>query len=254
MPVIKSMVEAFPAQSMLLIQRVPLENSKETLVNWVFNRDGINQIAAMILAKTPDSAFVYRILKGLELNATLVILPPKAFYGTDGSLPGWGCPGGYPPLPPPGWPKVYDYVLHDEYGETGREKSNSTSVVELGSYWVSAERFEENRGPYRCSFGPSNDAFRHELIAYWLGITPADMPWQPYQTVTIVWTSKIGYDWQVNSITESSRAAVSKTILQLRRRGLLDDQAVDENFPPITFGVNCMIHPCPLQGDLVFKR
>jgi len=252
LPVIELVARMFPAQSILLIQRVPLESSKETLINWAFNRDGINQTAAMILAKTPDPAFVYRILEGLELNVTVHILPLNSFWGSFGGGP--GCPGGLHLPPPPGWPQIYDYDLRDEYGEAGKQDSNSTPVVELGSHRVLAVRFEENRGRSRCSFGGSNDTFRHELIAYWLGIAPKDMPWQPYQSLTIGWTSKTAYEKQIDSVVQSDRAVVSDTLLQLRHRGLLNEQMPNRTFPPITIGIVCEIHPCPLQGSLVFER
>jgi hypothetical protein len=148
----------FPAQSMLLIQRVSPKNSKATLIDWVFNRDGMysdprSRAAAMILAKTPDSAFVYRILDGLQLHITLFVIPPNMGYGKGGST--FGCGLGLPPPPSFGWPKVYDYALQDRYGGTGREDWNRTPVAELAEHWVSAERFEENRGPSWCSLGYS---------------------------------------------------------------------------------------------------
>lgn len=256
-PVIKSVAETFPAQSMLLIQRVSLKSSGETLITWVFNRDGMisdgrSRAAAMILAKVPDPAFVYRMLEGLELNVALHILPPNSVYGTSGSFP--GCGRGFPDPPTPGWPQVYDYSLREEYGVTGREDSNSTLVVELAGNRVSAERFEEGRGPSRCSFLQSDNAFRHELVAYWLGVKPGDMPWQPDQSFAITWTTNAAYEKQIDSIIESDRAIVSDTILQLQHRGLLDQQIIDGTFPRITFGVYCDIRPCPLQGALVFKR
>jgi hypothetical protein len=256
-PVIKSVAETFPAQSMLLIQRVPLKNSGETLMTWVFNRDGMisdgrSRAAAMILAKAPDPAFVYRMLEGLELNVALHIVPPNSGYGTGGSFP--GCGRGFPDPPTPGWPQVYDYSLREEYGETGREDSNSTLVVELAGNRVSAERFEEGRGPSRCSFLQSDNAFRHELVAYWLGVKPGDMPWQPDQSFAIAWTTKAAYEKQIDSIIESDRTVVSDTILQLQHRGLLDQQITGGTFPRIKFGVYCDIRPCPLQGTLVFKR
>jgi hypothetical protein len=92
LPEIKSVAGMFPAQSMRLIQRVSPMNSKTTLIDWVFNRDGMyrdprSRAAAMILAKTPDSAFVYRILDGLQLHITLFVIPPNMGYGKGDQPP-----------------------------------------------------------------------------------------------------------------------------------------------------------------------
>jgi hypothetical protein len=255
-PVIRSLAEAFPAQATLLIERVPLKSSSSTLRDWTFNRDGIisdtrSRAAAMVLAKVPEGSFVYDILKGLVQHVTIQIVSPGMANGF-GAGPSCGDSVRLPPTS--GWPQVYAYGLLENYTDSEKETTESIPVVKVSNHSIEAERYEENRGWGGCTTPQSDAAFRHELLAYWLGVEQRDMPWQPTQTVTIVWTTRTAYESQLGSFIEADRAAVSDTQLQLRRRGLLNDQMINGTFPQISLNFECEITPCPLSDNLPLKR
>jgi hypothetical protein len=256
MPVIRSVAEKFPAQAMLLVEKVPLTNSESTLTDWTFNRDGIvsgtrAHAAAMILAKAAKSFFVYRILDGFTQHVTIHIVSPGMGVGgeTGGSC---GDSGSLPPTP--GWPEVYAYGLLENSADSEGKTSRSIPVVNLGNHIIEAERYAENRGWGGCSTRQSDAVFRHELIAYWIGMKPQDMAWQPDQSFTIVWSTKRAYEQQVGSLIEASRAAMSSTRLKLEHRGLLGEQEIDGTFPQIAIKVECDIAPCPLPDYSPLKR
>jgi len=252
MPVIRSQAEAFPAQALLLVEHVPLTSSNSTLVEWAFNRDGIingtrSRAAAMILAKNPESSFVYDILKGLIQHVTIrIVSPGPGGVGSGGS----SCGDSFPLPPTPGWPQVYAYDLRENNADSERNASDAVPVVKLGNHNIEAERHEENSGWGGCTTPQSDAAFRHELLAYWLEIKPRNMAWQPAQSFTIVWTTKAAYEKEVGLLVEADRVAMSDTRQQLRHRGLLDEQMIDGTFPQIAIAFECEIAPCPLAGGL----
>lgn len=244
--VIETTAENFPAQALLLIQRVPMENSRTILMKWAFPGDGTikgarSRAAAMILAKSPDSSFVRRVLDGLVQHVTVHIVSPGT--GGGGGINSCGDSLGSPPTP--GWPLVYTYRLVDSDTGTG---TNLISIVNIGTHNIWAGRFEENSGWGECSNWKSDAAFRHELVAYWLGIEPKEMLWQPYQSLNVVWTTKPAYEREVGAYLEEDRAKMSDTLRQLLNRQFLDEKTPEGTFPQISIRIECDVSPCPLPG------
>ena len=248
--VINSMAREFPAQSLLLIQqRGPSEGTRSTLLEWAFNDgDGVgdtqSRSAAMILAKSADSYFVHEVLKGLVQHVTIRVVAPGTGYG--GGIGSCGDSGIVPP--PPGWPVVFAYGLREENGESSTEDSNSLPVVRLGNHRVEAYRYAENRGGGGCISSQSDASFRHELVAYWLGIEPSKMQWQAEQSLDVVWVNKSSFQRELGAFLEEDRVRMSETRRGLVKRGLLDEQDIDGTFPQISLRFECHLTPCPLAG------
>lgn len=247
LPVIEGAAERFPAQSVLLIQHIPVETARSILMNWTFEQNGsINgkraRASAMMLARSPDSPFVYNILRGLVQHVTIRIVPPNTGYGGASST----CGDSLVSPPTPGWPAIYTYRLLEDTDNSKGEGSNATLVVEIGHHAIYAERREENSGWGECSTPQSDAAFRHELVSYWLGVKPSEMSWQPEQSLDIVWTKESAYEREMGSFLEKDRIRMSSTLLQLRDRRLLDAKMIDGTFPQISISFECDLIPCPL--------
>lgn len=93
-----------------------------------------------------------------------------------------------------------------------------------------------------------DSAFRHELVAYWLGLKTSDMPWKPEETLNVVWTTKIAYQREVGAFVEADRAKMSATLMMLKEQKLLNENEIDRTFPQILMQFECYINPCPLPG------
>lgn len=244
--VIETIAENFPAQALLLIQRVPLESSRSILIKWAFSGDGAingtqSRAAAMILAKNPNSSFVRRVLEGLVQHVTIRIVSPGTAYG--GGINSCGDSADSARMP--GWPPVYTYRLVDSDSGTG---TNFISIVNIGTHNIWAGRYEENSGWGACSNWKPDAAFRHELIAYWLGIEPEEMAWQPYQSLNVVWTTKSAYEREIGAYLEEDRAKMSDTLRRLLDRQFLDEKTTEKTFPQISIRIECDVSPCPLPG------
>ena len=81
-----------------------------------------------------------------------------------------------------------------------------------------------------------------QLIAYWLDIEPADMPWQPDESRVIVWTTQAAYERELGAITEQQRLKMLDTFERLHDRELLEP--VPD--PRVVVRVQCGIEPCPI--------
>ena len=247
-PVIRRIFGEFPAQALLQIQRHPLEKSRSTLMDWAFPADSPivsmrSRAAAMILASHPNPDLTYTVLKSLAQHVTIHIVPNGAGFGAGFST---SC-GDSSPIPPtPGWPVVYAYSLFERSQETGSESKDTIPIARLGSHSIHADRYDENRGGGGCWTPQSDAAFRHELIAYWLGIKTNDMKWQPEESLDVVWTTKAAYERQVGAFLEEDRVRMLGTRHQLLGKGLLDEHHIDSTFPQITIRIECDISPCPL--------
>jgi hypothetical protein len=249
-PLIRSVSEEFPAQALLLVQRVPREAAKSTLLEWTFGRnntisDTRSRAAAMILAEGRDPSFIYQVLQGVVQHVTIRVVPPGEGIGGTGSV---SC-GDSGVLPPPSdWPIIYTYGLYEEHGQVTKRDSDSMSVVRLGEHSIEAYRYEENRGSGGCISPQSDASMRHELIAYWIGVRPIEMEWQPEQNLTLEWSTVSEYKKELGTFLEEDRAKMSETRLSLQKRGLLDEQMIDASFPQISLRFECDIDPCPLAN------
>jgi hypothetical protein len=248
-PIIRRIAGEFPAQALLLIQPHPLEKSRSTLMEWAFPADSPivsvrSRAAAMILAAHPEPDLTYTVLKNLVQHVTMHIVPSGAGIGFgSGSA---SCGDSFAISPTPGWPAVYAYGLLEKTRKTEDDSSDLIPIARLGSHSVQAYRYEENRGRGGCWTQQSDAAFRHELIAYWLGIKASEMKWQPEESRNVVWTTKAAYERRVGAFLEEDRVRMLDTRLQLLGKGLLDEHHIDNTFPQITVQIECDISPCPL--------
>ena len=108
-------------------------------------------------------------------------------------------------------------------------------------------RFEENRGWGSCGGGVEalDPVTRHRLIAHWLRVSQREMPWQPIESFTIVWTNKAAYEGQLGKIIESERYKLNSSVESLRNRGFLRE--VEVAMPRLALAIECDITPCPLE-------
>jgi hypothetical protein len=250
LPAIERIADVFPAQAVLLIQRLPMEESRLPLMMWAFDgNDSISSVrartAAMMLAKNPDPDFVSRVLGGFVQHVTIQIVSPKSVLGGMGS--GGPCGDSLGTPLEAGWPQVYAYSLFED--DTGRKISGDgiQPVVEIGRHSISAVRRKESAGWEECSSQQTDAQFRHELIAYWLGVTPSEMQWKPYESTTVKWSTKAAYERELGAWLEADRVRMSGVLQQLRERGLLGENIAYEKFPQISVRIECHLYPCPLR-------
>jgi len=250
MELIQSLADKFPAQSMLLIGRVPLARSNSMLMNWAFSNDfGAAMVgtrshaAAMILAHNPDRNFAYHIVEGLVQHVTVHVTRQRMVFAGAG---GMSCGDSSVDSQLPGWPIVYDYSLLEIKDDAERRGSGLIPIVKLGDHTVEVERFQETGGSGGCWSGESDASFRHELVAYWVGVKPSEMPWQPNESFNVVWTTKSAYERELGSLIEANRVKMLGTLQQLQSHHLFDERMADGTFPQISISVDCQIHPCPL--------
>ena len=254
-PSIKAVAPAFPAQASILIDRLPLTESRGTLGDWTLGAAGswsgrtLARIASMILAKDPgpSQGIWNRNLMGFaasvvsaseeELRVTIRSQNPVVkghWTNTCGDFLGRKVS--------PGWPQIYDYDLVENYPH-----SPAVLVVELDGDRIASRRFEENLHPGSCyGVRDLNSSTRHELIAHWLGVPEQEMTWQPVMPFTIVWTNKDAYQWQLGKIIESQREKLHATVEALRQRGFLKEGEATMIAPRLVVTIQCDIKPCPL--------
>ena len=257
LPIVEATADEFPAQALLLIQRIPLKSSQSTLMNWVFQRDAPitstrSRAAAMILAKNPDPEFVYRVLSALVQHVTVRVIPRGTGFGFGSGSTSCGDSFGLPPTP--GWPVVYAYYLVQRGGSEKEESSDAIPIVQIGTHRMEASRYEENRGWGECTTPQSEADFRQELVAYWLGIEPNKMLWQSEQTFDVVWTTRPAYERDLGAYIEDDRIKMSQTLRKLLDRQLIDEKMIDGSFPQISIKIECDVTPCPLPGIVGSQR
>jgi hypothetical protein len=254
---IQTLANEFPAQSMLLIERLPLEGSSPTLMSWAFSNDFRGPIAearahaaAMILAHNPNPNFAYHIVEGLVQHVTVHV--SRQGMGFGGRV-GIGCGDSFAISPPQGWPIVYDYRLQERNGEAESRSAGLVPIVAIGDRTVEAVRFRDTGGRGGCWRHESDASFRHELLAYWLRVKPDKMTWQPEESFNVVWTTKSAYERELGSIIESERVKMIDTLQQLKKRNLFDVRMDDGTFPRIAVSIDCEIRPCPLPDTSTLR-
>jgi hypothetical protein len=240
--VVDSVADQFPAQALILIKRLPPEATRATLMNWAFGSgDRIEgargRAAAMLLAQDPDAAFVSRIVAKAEQHVTVHVVS-EGGYGSGGMSMGCGDNGRR--VPAPGYPQTFAYRLR-EFDPP--PESAEFLIAQIGSHTITAERVDANEAGGECSSERGEGAFRHELIAYWLGMDPADMPWMAEDSRAIVWSTQEGYERELGTVMEQQRLKMLDSYQRLRERGLLE--ALPE--PRVVVAVQCGIDPCPLK-------
>jgi hypothetical protein len=255
---IQSLANGFPAQSMVLIDRLPRERTSSMLMNWAFSNDfggaivGTRaQAAAMLLALNPDPNLAYHIVEGLVQHVTVHVSRQRMGFGGGVTS---SCGDSFAVSRLPGWPIVYDYQLVERKHEPGSKGGGTIPVVEIGDHAVEVERIEETGGRGGCWNYEPDASFRHELLAYWLGVKPLEMPWQPEESYNVLWTTKSAYERELGSILETSRGKMLDTLQQLKTRHLFDERMSHGRFPQMSVSVVCEIHPCPLPDVLTLRQ
>lgn len=260
-PAINAVALSFPAQATILITRHPLSESRETLEDWARGTMGtwsertLARIALMILAKDPgpSASFWYSAdpFEAVGFVGSVVQLSQaklQIVVNSDGASPpivgGAACGDSGGRKPTPGWPPVYDYALLDH------EPGASNTIVELNGDRISYYRAESNGVALGACHGTTwLDPYYtlHELIAYWLGVKPQDMSWQPQQNFGIKWSGQASYRRRLAEIIESERKKLQVTVEALRQRGFLTEDEATLPAPRLVVTIQCDLKPCPLQ-------
>ncbi len=253
---INAVADRFPAQAAVMISDWPLTDSRGTLANWTYGTSGdwgsreLARVASMMLAKDPVPSrgifngelmgFVASVVADSQEELRVTI------KSDDRKSPGSGsgsCGDSLGRQLPPGWPETFGYGLVEN-----DPQPHERVVVDLGGDAIQAIRVAENRGSGSCYFvRPLDSRTRHELIAYWLGVTPAEMAWHPVKDVIIVWTDKDAYEKRLGEIVESQREILQGTSQALGERKLMNDNEVATIAPKLVVTVHCEIDPCPLK-------
>jgi hypothetical protein len=217
---IQAVAEFFPAQAAILINRLPLTESRSTLDAWFAGVTGgwqarlLARIASMMLAKEPDPSFVATVVAGSEENL-IVSVTSGGVGGFAGS--GSSCCVAAGPNPP-GWPEVYTYYLSEHPNDY------SSLLIELDGDSIGYGRTKQNGGSESCSTSQIEaltPVTRHRLLAHWLGVRDKDMDWQPVNYASILWTDKAAYEQKLGALVEAEKKKLHATVEALRERGLL---------------------------------
>ena len=253
---IKVIAESFPTQAAILISRLPLSESAQTLNAWILEATGtwngrlLARVASMRIAKDPKSVrgiwignfggFVASVVAASEQELQIVVSSTNVGSGY-GFGPACGDFVGRPPTP--GWPQIYTYDLVENESQV-----NTPVVVELGGDRIVSRRFELNHPWGSCNgVQPLNASTRHRLIAYWLETPEKQMSWHPVQTFSIVWSNKEAYQQQLGEIVESQRNKLHATVKELQARGFLTEDEASIVSPKLVVTIKCEIKPCPLM-------
>jgi hypothetical protein len=247
LPAINAVAEAFPAQAAILISRYPLSESRYVLDQWIDSGEPIlARIATMMFAKEPqlsttsshlELTFVAGIVADSEMEVRIAVASDSAPRPLTG---GATCGDSEGRMPERGWPVIYTYELAEN-----NSNANGSLVVEVGEDRIATMRYKENEGWGSCYYPQRFNSYtRHELIAYWLGIKPQDMAWQPVEPFTIQWTGKAAYYQRLGEIVDSERRKLRATSAALRQRGVLTGL---DAAPKLVVTVQCDLKPCPLQ-------
>ena len=147
------------------------------------------RIATMMFAKDPSAGmasssehsefgFVAGIVANSEAELRITVASDSAVRPFSG---GRACGDSIGRPLTPGWPQVYTYELVEN-----KSNANGPLVVDVGGDRIATMRYPENNVGGSCSYPRRLDpSTRHQLIAYWLGVKPEEMPWQPRQAFTI---------------------------------------------------------------------
>jgi hypothetical protein len=240
----------FPAQALVLIGRLPFGESGPVLNDWSYGMTPswdsrrLERVSAMMLAQHPDREFVARIASDAGQTMTIHIASTASgFGGASGSC---GDVGAGAPLK--GWPPIYNYDLVENDSQESPLTAGAQVVIDLAGDRVVARRFKENQ-PWGSCNGVENldDTTRHRLLAYWLGVKPAEMIWQPQSEAVIVWADQAGYERKLGALIDEQRKKMKETIASLRNRRLLGDEHANPIEPRITVSIQCDVDPCPVK-------
>jgi hypothetical protein len=255
---IAAVAEFFPNEAAILIGRLPLSESSATLEDWTYGATGtwtgrtLARIASMLLAKDPGSShrlfwdrdhrqvgFVASVVAASEQELQITVASAETVYERTGAS---ACGDSMGSKLSPGWPQVYAYALVENDPQT-----TAPIVVDLGGDRIVSVRIKENGGWGSC-YGVQwlDPSTRHRLIAHWLGVKEKNMPWQPVEGFTIVWTDKAAYQRQLGEIVEAQREKLRATVEALGQRGLLTESEAAMVAPRLIITVQCQIKPCPL--------
>lgn len=244
---IQAIANDFPAQAIILIRRLPLAESRNALGYWSNEDSGFRsarilaRVAAMMLARDPEPAFVARFVTASEEVLQVSVV---ASGGIGGMSSGTSCGDSLSRMPSPDWPVVYAYALaeNDSHGD-------ASPVLDLDGDRITSRRLDESKGYGSCSgIAPLNAETRHRLIAHWLGVPPDAMLWHPTENESIVWTDQAAYESQLGAIVELHRKQLFATVEALHQRGLLSDDQAASVAPRLVVTVRCLIKPCPLAS------
>lgn len=253
---IEAVTSSFPAQAAILISRLPLSTSRNTLDDWTYGATGtwsggtLARIASMMIARDPTPSrvvwnqnqigFVANVVDASEDNVHISIRADNSVgFGSGTGM----CGDSLGHELTPGWPQVYTYDLN----ETNGRKVSEPVVVDLDGDQIFFQRFKENEGRGSCGGGVEalNPSTRHRLLAHWLGVPEREMSWQPVESFTIVWTTNTAYQNQLGKIIESERLKLYGTVESLRHQGFLRKD--EEAMPRLVLTIRCDIKPCPLN-------
>ncbi len=253
-PVIRAIARSFPDQAAILISRVPLNESGATLGQWMNGATGawdgraLARVATMMWAQVgnagsiaaPYTAFVGSVVSAAEDELRVSIRSADNAGSTGGSAACGDWLGGAARA---GWPAVFKYALVENDPDPRAEL-----VVELEGDRIQYQRTDTRQGGGTChAIEWLDSTTRHRIIAYWLGIKPVKMKWQPTVEKTIVWTDKTAYERQLGALTEAEHAKLHATAVALNARGLLQADQVNNVSPRLVVKIQCEIDPCPLK-------
>jgi len=245
MTTVRAIALRLPAQAAILISRVPLSESRETLIGWTYETTGrsrpeLARIASMMLAREPEPGFVAGVVAASEETLAIVV---RDTPGGRGPGMGAACGDSLGVRKPDGWPALHSYLLEENDHDV-----SALAVVDLDGDFIAARRVEEGRGWGSCyGVRPLDAETRHRLLAHWLGVPERNMAWQPVESRSIIWTDKATYEKEVGALVEAEREKLAETVARLRQVNLLTGGQADYALPRLIVTVSCDIRPCPLR-------
>jgi hypothetical protein len=241
---------AFPAQALVLVGRLPIEESRSLLDDWSYGMTPswdtrrLERVAAMMLAQHPTPEFAARIAAAAGQQMVVHVAANDSGSGFGSSACGDFLGGNQRP----GWPPIYTYDLVENDSQQNPPHDGALLVIDLAGDRIVSRRFLENQ-PWGSCNGVENldDVTRHRLLAYWLGVAPANMSWQPQSGPVIVWKDQAGYERDLGALVNEQRAKMLETWKGLQDRGLLSDKQAESISPKITVSIECDLTPCPVK-------
>jgi hypothetical protein len=242
---VRSMADRFPVQALILITRYRIAETRPTLTEWANNASGfgiastVARVASMLLAKDhPEPSFVAQVVAASEEELQIFIVSSIGRVAMGGF--GGACGGGDSLSPHTGWPAAYIYNLAEN-----DSNADAVQVVNLDGDTIYAKRIDSDKGSGSCGFvTPLNAQTRHRLIAHWLGVDDAKVPWQAKEKESIVWSGYAKYEQELGALTESHLQKLRATVTALHQRGLLKDDLATA--PRLVVTIKCSMKPCPL--------
>ena len=252
---IEAVAESFPAQAAILISRLPIDQSRETLGEWSMSKDGnrgtqvLARFATMMLANDPQSmraqksSLASRVVASSEEELRIVVESGPAEH-KGGAISLLCTEDSFASETTPGWPQVFSYGLVENDPAT-----STVAFLDLGGDRIGFRRFQHiKRGTCGASEVEQLDpTTRHRLLAYWLGIQVDHMSWQPVENFEIEWKNNSAYQQQLGEIVETQRDKLQATVSALHSRGVLTESQTKVVMPKLLVTIQCGIKPCPLN-------